>query len=94
MSSSTPPPDEREGLRFSPWNLLLLLPFLMLVTPWFNMLEPRLLGMPYFYWVQFVWVVVGVVSVGVVYVKTRDEVNPNAPGEDIDVDELDEGTRR
>ncbi len=94
MSSSTPPPDEREGLRFSPWNLLLLLPFLMLVTPWFNMLEPRLLGMPYFYWVQFVWVVVGVVSVGVVYVKTRDEVNPSAPGEDIDVDELDEGTRR
>ena len=94
MSSSTPPPEEREGLRLSPWNLLLLLPFLMLVTPWFNMLEPRLFGMPYFYWVQFVWVIVGVVSVGIVYVKTRDEVNPQAPGEDVDVDELDEGTRR
>jgi hypothetical protein len=52
MSSSTP--QERQGLRFSPWNLLLLLPFL----------------------------------------KTRDEVNPGAPGEDLDVDELDEGTRR
>ena len=58
------------------------------------MLEPRLFGMPYFYWVQFVWVIVGVVSVGIVYVKTSDEVNPGAPGEDIDVDELDEGTRR
>ena len=57
-----PTPEEREGLRFSPWNFLLLLPFLMLVTPWFNMTEPRLFGMPYFYWVQFVWVVVGVVS--------------------------------
>jgi len=66
----------------------------MLVTPWFNMKEPRLFGMPYFYWVQFVWVVVGVVSVGIVYVKTRDEKNPQAPGEDMDVDELDEGTRR
>ena len=91
---SSPTPEEREGLRFSPWNLLLLLPFLMLVTPWFNMPEPRLFGMPYFYWVQFVWVVVGVVSVGVVYVKTRDEVNPDAPGESPDVDELDEGARR
>ena len=50
--------------------------------------------MPYFYWVQFVWVVVGVVAVGIVYVKTRDEENPQAPGEDVDVDELDEGTRR
>ena len=93
MSSSTP--EEREGLRFSPWNLLLLLPFLMLVTPWFNMKEPQLFGMPYFYWVQFVWVVGrrGRRS-AIVYVKTRDEVNPEAPGEDIDVDELDEGTRR
>jgi Protein of unknown function (DUF3311) len=91
---SSPTPEGREGLRFSPWNFLLLLPFLMLVTPWFNMKEPRLFGMPYFYWVQFVWVVVGVVSVGIVYVKTRDEKNPQAPGEDLDVDELDEGTRR
>ena len=57
MSTTTPPPDEREGLRFSPWNLLLLLPFLMLVTPWFNFTDPRLFGMPFFYWVQFGWVV-------------------------------------
>jgi hypothetical protein len=41
-----------------------------------------------------VWVVVGVVAVGIVYVKTRDEKNPQAPGEDFDVDELDEGSRR
>ena len=32
--------------------------------------------------------------VAIVYVKTRDEVNPEAPGEAADVDELDEGTRR
>ena len=98
MTGSTPRPGPGSpgpsGLRWSWWNLLLLLPLLMLVTPWFNMIEPRLFGMPYFYWVQFVWVIVGVVSVGIVYVKTRDEVNPQAPGEDVDVDELDEGTRR
>lgn len=94
MSTSTPPPDEREGLRFSPWNLLLLLPFLMLVTPWFNATDPRLFGMPFFYWVQFAWVAVGVVAVGLVFVRTRDEVNPEASGEGYDADELDEGTRR
>ncbi len=32
-SSSRP---AREGLRWSAWNLLLLVPLLMLVTPWFN----------------------------------------------------------
>ena len=94
MSTSTPSPDEREGLRFSPWNLLLLLPFLMLVTPWINFAEPRLFGMPFFYWIQFAWVVVGVVAVGIVFVKTRDEVNPDAPGEGLDADELVERARR
>ena len=66
----------------------------MLVTPWINFAEPRLFGMPFFYWIQFAWVVVGVVAVGIVFVKTRDEVNPDAPGEGLDADELDEGARR
>ena len=93
MSTSTPPPDEREGLRFSPWNLLLLLPFLMLVTPWFNSRDPQLFGMPFFYWVQFVWVFVGVAAVAIVFTTTRDR-GPAAPGEPGDVDELDEGVSR
>ena len=48
-----------DGLRFSPWNLMLLLPFLTLVTPWWNSIEPRLFGMPFFYWYQFAFVFVG-----------------------------------
>jgi hypothetical protein len=79
------------GLRFSPWNLLLLLPFLMLITPWINADEPRLWGMPFFYWIQFLFVPVGVLSVAAVYVKTRDD-GTVAPGVAPDVDELDEGT--
>lgn len=94
MSTSTPPPDQGGVLRFSPWNLLLLLPFLMLVTPWFNAAEPRLFGLPFFYWVQFLWVAVGVVAVAVVYLRTRHEQNPGAPTAPDDVDELDEGARR
>jgi hypothetical protein len=79
------------GFRFSPWNLLLLVPFLMLITPWINSAEPRLFGMPFFYWVQFAFVPVGVVAVALVYVRTRDDGSV-APGEPPDADTLDEGT--
>lgn len=80
------------GLRFSPWNLLLLVPFLTLVTPWFNAAEPRLFGMPFFYWFQFLFVPVGVACVALVHVFTRDVGGGPAPGEPPDVDALDEGT--
>ena len=82
----------RGGLRLSPWNLLLLVPFLMLVTPWYNAAETRLFGMPYFYWIQFAFVPVGVLCVAAVYLRTRDEVDPTPSGPPPDVDELDEGT--
>ena len=66
------------GLRTSPWNLLLLVPFLTLVTPWFNTLEPRVFGMPFFYGAQFAFVPVGVVCVALVYVKTREPTSDDA----------------
>lgn len=95
MSESTPDEsDEGEGLRWNAWNLLLLVPFLMLVTPWFNTVEPRLFGMPFFYWSQFAWVPVGVICVAIVYLKTRDPNEPVASGTAAEVDELDEGSLR
>jgi Protein of unknown function (DUF3311) len=90
--SGTKDVQRGDGLRFSPWNLLLLLPFLVLVTPWWNSIEPRLFGMPFFYWSQFVFVLVGVGSVAVVYLLTRDESVPEAVDAPFDVDDLDEGT--
>ncbi len=86
--------DQGEGLRFSAWNLLLLVPLLMLVTPWFNSQEPSLFGLPYLYWVQFAFVPVGVICVAIVYVMTRDPNEPVAPGTASDVDDLDEGSLR
>ena len=80
------------GLRVSPWNLLLLVPFLMLITPWFNSIEPRLFGMPFFYWIQFAFVPVGVVVRGG---GVRAHPRRGGPGGrrcPPDVDELDEGT--
>jgi hypothetical protein len=93
MSQSTARPEQRGGgLRWNAWNLFLLIPFLMLVTPWYNSIEPELFGMPFFYWSQFAWVPIGVACVAVVYVKTKDEPAPDAPGDPGDVDDLDEGT--
>jgi len=57
--------------RASAWHLLLLVPFLALVTPWFNAVEPRLLGMPFFYWSQFAWIPVTAGCLVVVYLRTR-----------------------
>ncbi|WP_092626823.1 DUF3311 domain-containing protein [Actinopolyspora mzabensis] len=56
----------RHGTDRSPGNLLLLVPLLMLVTPLWNHDEPRLFGLPMFYWSQFLFVPLGVVCVGLV----------------------------
>ena len=87
------PAKSAGGFRFSPWNLLLLVPFLMLVVPWFNSIEPKLFGLPFFYWAQFAFVPVGVVCVAIVYVTTRTEPK-NPPAGPHDVDVIDEGARK
>ena len=67
-----PKASPSNALHPNAWNLLLLVPLLMLITPVFNQDSPRLFGMPFFYWYQFAWVPVGVICVGLVYVKTKD----------------------
>ena len=79
------------GLRWSNWNLLLLVPLIMLITPLINFDGPRLFGLPFFYWSQFAFVIVGVVCVGVVYVKTKDEPVDRGKPDQLSVDDLDEG---
>ena len=54
------------------WRVLLLVPLLVLVTPLYNSDEPRVLGFPLFYWVQFLFVPLGVICVAVVYLKAGD----------------------
>lgn len=80
-----------QGLKKSPWNLVLLVPLLMLVTPLYNSVEPRLFGLPFFYWAQFVWVILGVLSVGIVYLKTRDIPTRKVARSELKIEELDEG---
>ncbi|MFS8100527.1 DUF3311 domain-containing protein [Lentzea alba] len=85
------PSDPKTGLRWSNWNLLLILPLLMLITPWFNFDEPRVFGLPFFYWYQFAFVPLGVLAVGLVYVKTKDEPVVKGKPDKLGVDDLDEG---
>lgn len=58
-------------LRWSNWNLLLLVPLFTLITPLYNREEPRFIGMPFFYWFQFIGIPIGVACTLLVYLKTR-----------------------
>ncbi|GGO10302.1 hypothetical protein GCM10010116_20690 [Microbispora rosea subsp. aerata] len=56
----------------SPLNWLLLLPIVIpLIPPLFNSDEPRLFGIPLFYWLQLAFIVLGVASTTIVYRATR-----------------------
>ena len=56
----------------SPWNWLLLIPIVVpLLTPIYNRDEPRLFGFPAFYWIQLLFILVGVVATSVVYRMTK-----------------------
>jgi uncharacterized protein DUF3311 len=97
-SPSTPPAEPGAqrpvtGLVVSPWNLLLLVPLVMLVTPWFNRTDPKLAGLPFFYWFQFACVIVGVACVWIVYAATRKKPVNAVSVDHLSVDDLDEGGR-
>ncbi|ETK37614.1 hypothetical protein GCM10009530_52710 [Microbispora corallina] len=56
----------------SPWNWLLLLPIAIpLLTPLYNADEPRLFGIPLFYWLQLAFIILGVATTTLVYRLTR-----------------------
>ena len=55
------------------WALILLLiPFVaLLYPPFYATLTPRLAGIPFFIWYQFLWIIVGVIVTGAVYALER-----------------------
>jgi hypothetical protein len=64
-------PAERRS-DHSSWNWLLLIPIVLpLVTPIYNRESPRLLGFPAFYWLQLLFILVGVATTTLVYQMTR-----------------------
>lgn len=75
---SRPPSRElaHPALRWSNWNLLLVVSLVALATPLYHSEEPRLFGFPYFYWQQFLFIPLGVVCTLAVYLKTRNIRGP------------------
>ncbi|MEU2348832.1 DUF3311 domain-containing protein [Modestobacter sp. NPDC049651] len=56
----------------SPWNWLLIVPIVVpLLVPLYNRRTPELFGWPFFYWIQLVFVALGVLSTALVYRATR-----------------------
>jgi len=64
-----PPPARRNRS----WYWLLIVPTVApLLTPLYNRTGPRLFGMPFFYWFQIAWIVVGAGAVALAYALSAE----------------------
>jgi Protein of unknown function (DUF3311) len=64
---SRPRPPDR-----SRWHWLLWLPVVLpLVTPLYNRADPKLFGLPFFYWSQLAFVGLEIIVITVVYQATK-----------------------
>lgn len=71
MAEPEPPAKPVRSDR-SRWNWLLLIPIAVpLITPLYNFDAPRLGGFPAFYWIQFMFIVLGVATTSIVYKMTK-----------------------
>ena len=59
--------------RWSWWHLLFVVQFVaVLWPPFYNSVEPRWIGIPFFYWYQLLWVVISAVVTAVIYLMTAE----------------------
>jgi hypothetical protein len=55
------------------WYLLLLVPFVaVLWVPFYASGTPVVFGFPFFYWYQFLWILISALLTAVVYFVTRE----------------------
>ena len=67
-------PNGRPDRAWSWWYLLLLAQFIpSLWVPFYNSIEPTWIGMPFFYWYQLLWVIIGAILTAIVYFATEAE---------------------
>ena len=61
----------RQG--WSWWYLLFVVQVLaVLWLPFFNRVEPTWIGMPFFYWYQLLWVIIGAALTAIVHFATSE----------------------
>ncbi len=54
------------------WYLLFVVQIVVILwPPLYNKVEPTLIGLPFFYWFQLLWVIVSALFTAVVYWATR-----------------------
>lgn len=64
--------DQRRA-GWSWWYLLFLIQFIaVLWPPFYNKAEPSLIGLPFFYWYQLLWVILGAILTAIVHFATED----------------------
>jgi len=64
---------QRRRRGWSWWYLLLLVQFIgVLWPPFYNRADPHWLGMPFFYWYQLLWVILGAILTAIVYFATDE----------------------
>jgi hypothetical protein len=65
--------EEHKPVRRVLWaRLLLILPFIaMLWVSSYDSVEPTVAGIPFFYWYQLLWILIGAVLIGFVYAMER-----------------------
>jgi Protein of unknown function (DUF3311) len=65
--------DGEHGHRRQWWLILLAIPLIAtLWPPFYAKFDPTILGIPFFYWYQFLWVIITVAITGIVYVVVRE----------------------
>jgi Protein of unknown function (DUF3311) len=71
-------PERPDSDRRGRWaRLLLIIPFVALLFPTlYAHAEPRVAGMPFFIWYQFLWVILAVGITGLVYALNRGGDKP------------------
>ncbi len=68
--SDRPPAIDRNRA----WYVLLAAPFVALLwVPFYASVAPQILGVPFFYWYQFLWVIISGILTAIVYFATGDE---------------------
>ena len=67
------------GRNFHPVYLWIVVPFVALLwVPFFNRTTPEFFGIPFFYWYQMLWTVLGSLCIVPVYLfKKRQRANKN-----------------
>jgi len=63
-----------ERPKWSWWYLLFVVQLVAVAwPPFYNKIEPTWAGIPFFYWYQLLWVIIGAVLTAIVYFATNEK---------------------